>query len=649
MGEVLAALAADYDAFAARLRTTLAGDGSEWTPDLGDVVASRIDQAGEGVAAASAGEWSLFEAVVDAAAADWLDRGGDVVSWVMMVEQAMRPALYPTAVAAATDEPEALLRALGGVDALASWVTGAVAHHRQARTAEVERDALFLRSVVEDLPQMVFVKDALDLSFVRVNRACEEILGFGREELLGRHDHDVFPTEEADFFTRKDRDVLSGGRPIDIPEEPVQTPHRGLRWLHTRKVPIVDDSGRPRYLLGISEDITEAKRVQAELERARRAAEDANAAKSEFLARMSHELRTPLNCIVGMTELLRESEADPERREHLGLVLSSAETLLALLNEVLDFSKVEAGKLTLEAVDFDLRGLLEEVVATFAPRTREKGVELRLDVERSVPAWVRGDRLRIRQVLSNLLDNAVRFTETGEVRVRVARRGAEADEHLLAVEVADTGVGIPPDKQDVVFRAFDQADGSVSRQYGGSGLGLTIASRLVELMGGRIELESAPGRGSAFRFEVRLRSGTEGPASPPTPAPEAVSRMRVLVAEDNPVNRTLIARLLEHLGHEVVVVAGGEEAVAVVERELERLDVVLMDVEMPGVDGLEATRRIRALGGRAVSLPILALTAHAGAADRERCRAAGMDAHVTKPIRKRRLVSALGRCAAPPA
>ncbi|MBI4874965.1 MAG: response regulator [Acidobacteria bacterium] len=386
------------------------------------------------------------------------------------------------------------------------------------------------------------------------------------------------------------------------------------------------------------------ERLIVQLHEAKNAAEAASHAKSEFLANMSHEVRTPMNGILGMTELVLDTELSPEQREPLETVKTSADSLLTVINDVLDFSKIEAGKLDLEKIDFDLRDNLETTVKIFAQSARQKGLALVWKVQSGVPPWVQGDPIRLRQIVSNLLSNAVKFTERGEVELEAGLESRDPEGSTLRFTIRDSGIGIPPEKQALVFGAFAQADSSTTRRHGGTGLGLTICTRLVELMGGRIWLESEPGRGSRFHFTARfgLAKDREIGGSPPTARRPTQARpgLRILVAEDHPVNRKLILRLLEKRGHTAVVATTGREALAALDRE--SFDVVLMDVQMPEMDGLEAAAAIRAREeGTPFRQPIVAMTAYAMQGDRELCLAAGMDAYVSKPIHAERLFEAM--------
>jgi two-component system sensor histidine kinase/response regulator len=464
----------------------------------------------------------------------------------------------------------------------------------------LERLSRFLDTVLDELPIMLFVKDAEHLRMQRLNKAGERLLGFARQDLIGKSDYDLFPAEEADFFVAKDRDVLRGRRMVDIPEEVIQT-RFGERILHTRKIPIFDEGGQATHLVGISEDITAAKQAEEELRRAKQAAEGASRAKSEFLANVSHEIRTPMNGIIGMTELALDTELTSQQREFLSMVRDSADSLLSVINDILDFSKIEAGKFDLESLAFPLRDTLGDTMKTLALRAHKKGLELACQVLADVPDGLVGDPARLRQVVVNMVGNAIKFTDSGEVVMRVereagiAQKSEAAEEVVLHFTVRDTGIGIPVDKQQVIFAPFVQADGSTTRRFGGTGLGLAISARLVELMGGRIWVESQPGQGSVFHFTARLGIAATPPASGVPPQPINLQDLAVLVVDDNATNRRILEEMLTNWHMKPTVVAGAPEALAEMERACASGDpypLVLVDAQMPGTDGYELARQI---------------------------------------------------------
>jgi len=384
--------------------------------------------------------------------------------------------------------------------------------------------------------------------------------------------------------------------------------------------------------------------VTSQLDSARQAAEAASRSKSEFLANMSHELRTPMNAILGMTRLAKDTANPDDREDMLETVESAATSLLAIVDDVLDLSKVEAGKLTLNPAPFAVAEIVDEVTALLAPVAQRQGISLEAEV-RGVRSYLLGDGHRIRQILVNLVGNAVKFTHRGGVTIKVTTVALEGDDALLCMEVADTGIGIPEERRRTIFDAFTQADPSTTRRYGGTGLGLTITARLVGLMGGSIDLASEEGKGSTFSVRIPLLlcdTAAVPPAHSPEQAPSGVAStpMHILVAEDNVVNQKVVARTLERMGHTCDIVADGAAALDAVRAG--GVDAVLMDVQMPVLDGLEATRRIRSLeADRGGHVPIVALTAHAMAGDRERCLAAGVDAYTTKPFTMETLQAAI--------
>lgn len=378
-------------------------------------------------------------------------------------------------------------------------------------------------------------------------------------------------------------------------------------------------------------------------------AEQANQAKSKFLASMSHEIRTPMNGIVGMVDLLAATPLDSTQQHYVRTLRGSSDNLLRLLNDILDLSKVESGKLDLESTDFDVRGLMSEVCDLFSGPARQKQVALDCACTDEVPAFVRGDPARLRQVLSNLVGNAVKFTDRGQVMVRVQLHGTRSEQVMLRFEVRDTGIGIAPDKLDHVFEVFSQGDSSTTRRFGGSGLGLAIARQLVTIMGGEIRVESQPGQGSRFWFTVRL--GRVDTVRKPEASSQQVTQTvlqplahaRVLLAEDNPVNQEVARNMLALFGCEVEAVSDGLQAIEAMRRYA--YDLVLMDCNMPNCDGYDATVEIRRLerarGGR--HAPIIAITANVMPGDRKRCLAAGMDDYLPKPLRQDDLKAVLER------
>ena len=651
-----------------------------------------------------------------------------------------------------------------------------IGQYTDRKRAQEELDLLFRLS--SDLLSVI----GFDGYFKRLNPAWERTLGFTTEELLAEPAYRFIHPEDHDA-TRAEEAKVQAGRETLFFENRYLCRDGSFRWLSWNATPLPEQG----VIFATARDITERKRIARELQAAREAALAASRAKSEFLARMSHEIRTPMNAVIGMTELALDTDLTAVQREYLLTVKDSAESLLDLINDVLDFSKIEAGKLELGRLEFDLRETLGDTVRALAVRAHQKGLELACRVAPDVPERLVGDPQRLRQIVVNLVANAIKFTERGDVVVSAERE--EGDPHGLRFCVSDTGIGIPADRQAAIFDAFEQADGSTTRDYGGTGLGLAIASELIGMMGGRIWVESGREGGSRFFFTVRFEPAKAGAPRPPilrrglrvlvvddnatnrrilvemlsswrmrpkgaeggraalslleraarkgrpfplvlldanmpdmdgfalaghikkhprlagavvmmltssgmagerarserlgvaaylvkpvkqsdlldaivsvletgrrrrglAARPTAVAgrrkgrRLRVLVAEDNPVNQRVIVGMLERGGHTAVVVGNGRKTLGALEAG--RFDAVLMDVQMPEMDGLEATAAIRdkerASGAH---VPIVAMTAHVMKGDRERCLAAGMDEYLAKPVEMRELHRTLERLAAP--
>ncbi len=502
-----------------------------------------------------------------------------------------------------------------------------------------------LEAAIAAVPTGVTIADPAlpDCPIVYVNDAFTRMTGYLPDEVLGRNCRFLQGARTDQAAVARVREAIARRVPVTV--ELLNYRKDGSRfWNELHVAPVFDAAGALKAFIGIQHDVTARKKAEAGRERARRLAERANRTKSDFLAAISHEIRTPMNGVMGTLALLLETELDAEQRAYAETARQCGKDLLAIINDILDISRIEAGKLAIEAVPFRLAEVVRAVLDLAAAAAGEKGLKLEARIAPDVPDTVIGDPLRLKQVLTNLVDNAVKFTAVGGVTVAIDR-APNLPGGGLAFAVIDTGIGIPPSVQKRLFSRFAQADPSITRRYGGSGLGLTICRRLVSLMGGDIGLESQPGCGSTFRFVLPLRAAEgAGPAPErvlpdPSPPKPAAARGRVLIAEDSRTNQLVAAAMLRRAGWTVDVVSNGRDAV----RRAAETDyaLILMDVHMPELDGLSATRRIRALSGPRGEVPILALSGATGEADRRACAQAGMNGFLAKPIDRTTLLDAV--------
>jgi PAS domain S-box-containing protein len=649
----------------------------------------------------------------------------------------------------------------------------------------LSNERTMLRTLIDNLPDFIYIKDR-ESRFLLANLAAARVMGVARpEDLLGKSDFDYHSKELANGYYQGEQEVMRSGDPLINRQESTIDPDGNRIEVLTTKVPLLDAAGQVIGLIGINRDITARVKNEVEVRKAREAAEEANRAKSEFLANMSHEIRTPMNGVIGMAELLLDTQLDSLQRDYAATIRDSGNALLTIINDILDFSKVEAGKLELEQLDMDLRDTFEDVARLLSIQAHAKGLEVTAQIDPTLPGLVKGDAGRIRQILLNLAGNAVKFTSNGEVSLEIKVLDTSVLGTRVKCEVRDTGIGIPADRLQLLFAPFMQVDTSTTRRFGGTGLGLSIVRRLVELMGGKTGVESVEGQGSVFWFTAHFAAVTDAPppryAAPASlrgsrvlvvddnatnrkvlmgqlllcgvepmsasSADEALallrqaraagrpfdaalldhqmpdcdgaqlgriivadetlhatrlilltssgqrgdshmfadigfaayllkpvaqldltesltmavsnsalswhmksqpivtrqalratrqrSRRRVLLAEDNLVNQKVALRMLEKLECQVEVVADGQAAVAAWRKG--SFDLILMDCQMPNMDGYEATREIRKLEEGTRHIPIVALTANAMKGDDEKCREAGMDNYLTKPIDRSKL------------
>ena len=509
----------------------------------------------------------------------------------------------------------------------------------------LEEELLFSRQMMDAIPIPIYYKDVQG-RYLGCNHSFAETFSSPEQGgVIGKTVFDLLSLEDAQDIHNHDQALIaSPGRQSYELKMVVKGGEQRSFVYH--KATLTRPDGSVWGLIGAITDITERYRWEGDLIKARDAAEAANQAKSDFLANMSHEIRTPMNGIIGMTDLVLDSQLDVEQREYLGIVRSSADALLRLINDILDFSKIEAGKLQIENMTFDLQAELVNLIRPLQVSAQQKGLSLRLDMAADVPVHVRSDVGRLRQILINLIGNAVKFTERGDICLEVRVEARSNGIVTLSFGVRDSGIGIPVDKLAHIFEAFSQADASTTRKYGGTGLGLTISSRIVEMLGGTLGVESTVGVGSYFHFSLPLgmasaRENDDHLAVTTEKADQTAPPMTVLLVEDNPVNQLVASGMLQKWGHQVTVAANGAEALLLLETG--RFDVALMDMQMPVMGGIEATQTIRRREAER-GLPrqvIVAMTANAMAEDRDACLAAGMDDYLSKPINAKELADKL--------
>ncbi len=507
--------------------------------------------------------------------------------------------------------------------------------------AELGRERDRLKTIIDNVPDLIFLKDRHG-RFINVNQAFLNSLKVDSiDEVIGKTDFDFWPPEMASNYVADDQMAMREGRPLIDQQEMTCDADGNEIWLLTSKVPLFDDAGEVTGLVGIARDITKSIETNQQLSAAKDAADEANRAKSDFLANMSHEIRTPMNAIIGMTELLQDTQLEQAQHDYLEMIQGSGESLLRVINDILDFSKIEAGKLELDPVGFGLRRSIGGTMKSLAMRAHSKELELAFRVQNEVPEALCGDIGRLRQVIINLVGNAIKFTQEGEVFVDIGLSQRTEDEVTLLIRVCDTGIGMSEEACEKVFAEFQQADTSTTRRYGGTGLGLTISSRLVEMMGGTIGVRSTPNQGSEFYFTVDVSIGDESELNR---MPVVVGGTRVLVVDDNETNRLILKEMLHSWGMLPATCSAPEPALQLLREQAEKgtpFQLVLSDVQMPDTDGFMMAEQIRNAEEAIRDIPIIMLTSATRVGDvkdRERLKIASC---IMKPVTQSELFNSI--------
>ncbi|KUO67868.1 MAG: hypothetical protein APF83_10810 [Lutibacter sp. BRH_c52] len=505
----------------------------------------------------------------------------------------------------------------------------------QLAKTKVEENELFLNTIFDHIPNLIFVKNAEDLRFVIFNKAGEQFMGTTRSELIGKNDYDFFPKEEADFFTMKDREVLNSDNPLMIVEEVLNT-ETGIKILYTKKIAIRDKKGNVKYLLGISEDITAKKEIEKQLIAAKERAEQSDRLKSAFLANMSHEIRTPMNGILGFADLLKATDLSGEKQQkYIDIIQKSGVRMLNIINDIVDISKIEAGLMQVDIKNSNINEQIEFIYTFFKPEVEAKGLQFIIgNTLPEIEANIKTDREKLFAILTNLIKNAIKFTNKGTIEFGyhlIKDNGTDK----LKFYVKDTGIGILKDKQEAIFERFIQADISNLMVLQGTGLGLAITKAYVEILGGKIWVESEEGIGSTFyftipsniemeaAFEIKKDKGSLDKGNP-------AEKLKILIAEDDEPSAMLISMTVEGLSSEIIKAENGSEAVNIC-RNNPDLDLILMDIQLPEMNGYEATIQIRQFNKDVV---IIAQSAYALSHDRQKAIDAGCNDYIAKPFLK---------------
>ncbi|TEU00535.1 MAG: response regulator [Anaerolineales bacterium] len=556
----------------------------------------------------------LFEAVEE-------NKKNDEVRYVQVMKSAVRDAS----------------RKIVGVQVIFWDVT-----ERKKAEKDLAYERFLLATLMDNSPDYIYFKD-IESRFIRISKALADYFNMrGPSEAIGKTDFDIFEPDRARQYLADEQEIMRKGKPVVDKEEEQPWPDGRVRWVSTSKDPLLSPEGEVIGTFGISRDITDRKNAEVQMQAAREAAEVANRAKSDFLATMSHEIRTPMNGIIGMIDLLLSTNPTDQQRMYLDLASQSAQTLLRLINNILDFSKIEAGKFELESVGFKLRDTLGDTLQTLAGRASEKGLELTYHIPPDVPDDLVGDPGRLCQIMVNLTGNAVKFTEQGEIAVDVKLESRVDNNVHLHFSVSDTGPGIPPEKQRLIFEAFRQADSSMSRRYGGTGLGLAISSHLVELMKGRMWIESKVGKGSTFHF-IAVFSLQKEVSIEPASEPTTLYGLRVLVVDDNETNRLILEEMLNNWRMKPTTVDSGRTALVEMDRAAKAgkpFYLALLDGMMPQMDGFTLAEKIKQTPGLSETKLII-LSSAGNLEGRARCRQLGIDYCLMKPVKQSELLDSI--------